>query len=138
MSELRNTLSKKERISGKKDISFLLAKGRFGNVPGIRYCYLKGTGQPLNRVMVSVSKKFFKRAVKRNLLKRRLRESFRLQKQFLPPEGGTDILLIYNTKGILPFKDIYSSVGQVLSAVSGSKPSAPDHMKTESDGQQTS
>ena len=53
----------------------LLAKGRHGKVTGLRYCFRPDSGAEENRIMVSVPKKMFKRAVKRNLLKRRIRES---------------------------------------------------------------
>lgn len=108
----RNTLPKKERLCGKTSIGQLLAKGRHGNVPGLRFCCLAGNGTETDRVMVSVPKKLFKRAVKRNLLKRRLRESYRRQKHTLTP--GVDLLLTYSTKEILSYEDIYSAVGQVI------------------------
>ena len=108
----RNTLPKKERLCGKTSISMLLAKGRHGNVPGLRFCCLVGNGQEGDRVMVSVPKKLFKRAVKRNLLKRRLRESFRKQKHQLSP--GIDLLLTYSTKEILSYEDVYTAVGQAI------------------------
>lgn len=112
--EVRNTLPKKERLCGKTSISKLLAKGKHGSVPGIRYQCLYGTDSGVNRILVSVSKKFFKRAVKRNLLKRRIRESWRRQKHMLNLEGNFDILLIYSVKEILPYEEIYSSIGQVI------------------------
>ena len=92
-----NTLPKKERLCGKTSISKLLAKGKHGNVPNMRYLCLKGTGNEENRIMVSVPKKLFKRAVKRNLLKRRIRESYRKQKHNLTVEGGLDVLFMYST-----------------------------------------
>ena len=108
----RNTLPKKERLCGKTSIGMLLAKGRHGNVPGLRFCCLVGNGQEDDRVMVSVPKKLFKRAVKRNLLKRRLRESYRRQKHSLAP--GIDLLMTYSTKEILSYEEIYAAVGQVI------------------------
>lgn len=67
--------------------------------------------------MVSVPKRLFKRAVKRNLLKRRLRESYRLQKHLLTCSEGTDLMFVYNTKETLPFKDLYILVGQILEKI---------------------
>ena len=113
----RNTLPKKERLCGKTSISMLLAKGRHGNVPGLRFCYLIGSGTDRNRIMVSAPKKLFKRAVKRNLLKRRLRESYRKQKHDLLLQNGLDLLITYSTKDILSYEEIYSAVGQVIAKV---------------------
>ena len=112
--EIRNTLTKKERLCGKTAISKLLAKGKHGSVPGIRWQCLYGTDSGVNRIVVSVSKKFFKRAVKRNLLKRRIRESWRRQKHMLALEGNFDILLIYSVKEILSYEEIYAAVGQII------------------------
>lgn len=70
--------------------------------------------------MVSVPKRCFKRAVKRNLLKRRIREAYRLNKQLLPvsmPDGGTDILFIYSTKEVLDFSAVQEAVTSSLTAV---------------------
>ena len=122
-----NTLPKKERLCGKTAISKLLAKGKHGSVPGMRYQCLYGTDAGVNRVVVSVSKKFFKRAVKRNLLKRRIRESWRRQKHLLAADGCFDVLLIYSTKEILSYEEIYISVGKVIEALNaryGQKPAA--------------
>ena len=100
----------------------LLAKGKHGNVPGMRFLFLKSTGNEVNRIMVSVPKKLFKRAVKRNLLKRRIRESYRRQKHNLTIEGGLDVLFMYSTKEILSYGQIYEAVGQIIDRINtGSK-----------------
>ena len=115
-NQTRHTLPKKERLCGKTGISKLLADGRHGNIPGFRFCYLSENGLEHNRIMVSVPKKFFKRAVKRNLLKRRIRESWRLQKEMLNVTG-VDLLFTYSTKEIMEFDQILSSVGKIIDKV---------------------
>ena len=111
---IRNTLPKKERLCGKTAISELLAKGKHGNVPGMRYLCLRRKDAEITRIMVSVPKKSFKRAVKRNLLKRRIRESWRRQKHTLSVEGNLDILFMYAVKEVLTYEEIYAAVGQII------------------------
>jgi ribonuclease P protein component len=118
--QTRNTLPKKERLCGKTSISMLLAKGKFSNVPGMRFIFRKETGNEVDRIMVSVPKKLFKRAVKRNLLKRRIRESYRKQKHNLTIEGGLDVLFTYNTKEVMTYGQIYEAVGQIIEKINKS------------------
>lgn len=115
-NQIRHTLPKKERLCGKTGISKLLANGKHGNIPGFRFCYLSGNQLDYNRIMVSVPKKIFKRAVKRNLLKRRIRESWRLQKETLNATG-VDILFTYSTKEILKFEDIQAAIAKVIEKI---------------------
>lgn len=115
-NQIRHTLPKKERLCGKTGISKLLADGKHGNIPGFRFCYLSGNQMEYNRIMVSVPKKIFKRAVKRNLLKRRIRESWRLQKESLNATG-VDILFTYSTKEILKFEDIQAAVAKIIEKI---------------------
>lgn len=116
-----NTLPKEERLCGKTGISQLLAKGRHGSVPNMRYLCLKDNGKGYNRIMVSVPKKLFKRAVKRNLLKRRIRESYRKQKSGLKVQNGIDLLFMYSTKEVLGYEEIYKAVGQVITKINESE-----------------
>ena len=114
---MQATLPKEERLSGKTAIAALTGKGRWDNTPHLRCCCLKGTGSGINRIMVSVPKRYFKRAVKRNLLKRRLREAYRLQKELLP-EPGHDILFVYNSADIVDFSVIFGEVAEILRKLS--------------------
>lgn len=126
-----NTLPKKERLCGKTSIGKLLAKGKHGNVPGLRFLYMTGTGSDVNRILVSVPKKMFKRAVKRNLLKRRIRESWRKQKHYLTLTGGTDILFIYPSKEILSYEEIYTCVGNIIERINSTQNKKADETVVE-------
>lgn len=113
-------MKKKERLSVGTDLSRLFASGRYGFTDGFRYCYRIGNELPFNRIVVSVPKKCFRRAVKRNLLKRRIREAYRLNKNLLPvnaEKGGTDILFIYSSKDILDFNAVVLSVRNILESL---------------------
>ena len=123
------TLTKAERLSGKVAIGRLMSEGRWGHSQHFKYCVLRtGSAAPaegaatepaaasLNRIMVSVPKKLFKRAVKRNLLKRRIRESYRTQKDLLAV-SGVDILFFYNTPEVLPFAEVKAEVAEILQRI---------------------
>ncbi|MBP5487145.1 MAG: ribonuclease P protein component [Bacteroidales bacterium] len=115
-----NTLPKSERIKGKAPVSALLSKGRWGVVGGMKYCYLvRGGDDPVspNRVLVSVPKRFFKRAVKRNLLKRRMREAYRTHKDMLP-QFGMDLMLVYNNTELMDSAVVANDVAGVLKRIS--------------------
>lgn len=116
---MAQTLDKSERLSGKIAISRLMGKGRWGSFPGFRFCCLAPNEQEKNRLIVSVPKKLFKRAVKRNLLKRRIREAYRTQKESLHHKDGfCDVLLQYNSSEIMTFEEIRMSIGSILNILS--------------------
>ena len=118
-------------MCGKTGISLLLAKGKHGNVPGIRYLFLKETGREQNRIMVSVPKKLFKRAVKRNLIKRRIRESYRRQKHNLTIESGLDVLFMYSTKEILSYGQIYEAISRIIDKINAESKAKGDGQEAE-------
>lgn len=113
----RNTFPKEERLCGKTGISLLLAGGRHGKVPGLKFTFRRNTGKECCRILVSVPKKLFKRAVKRNLLKRRIRESWRRQKHNVPAGNGMDILLTYSVKEIMSYEEIFAAVTQIIEKI---------------------
>ena len=113
-------LSKEERLCSKSDIARLLKDGKFGHEGVLKFCWRPVEDDAaVNRIMVSVSKRLFKRAVRRNLLKRRLREAYRRNKGLLSTGGRCDIMFIYNSKEILDYKDITEDVKKILSYISG-------------------
>jgi len=111
---MTQTLPKNERLSGKTAVGTLMKKGRWGSVGCLKYCVLSPGGGETNRVMVSVSKRVFKRAVRRNLLKRRMRESYRTRKDLLGQAGPMDLLFVYNSKEILDYQVIRQDVTDIL------------------------
>ena len=118
--EVRSTLKKRERLSSKGAVDALLKSGKCGVSGVLKYVYRRDNGLPFSRIMVSVPKKLFRRAVKRNLLKRRIREAYRLNKSIVIPgeAGGTDILFIYRSKEIATQADIASMMISALNSVS--------------------
>ena len=112
-----NTLGKKERLSGKRAVENLLSKGTWGSCSILRYCWMN-SGLDYSRILVSVPKKNFKRAVKRNLLKRRIREAYRTRKSLLG-ECRADILFVYNSREVESFGSISAEVESILRMLSG-------------------
>jgi len=83
---LPNKFPKAEHLCGEKRIARLFTQGEAFIAYPFRVVYIvdaaEGAELAVN-VMVSVPKKRFKRAVKRNRLKRLTREAYRLNKQLL-------------------------------------------------------
>ena len=82
MVNRRYTLSKEERLSWKRYIDLLFAKGQSFVAFPLRVVYLPVEEESLVPVsiLISVPKKRFRRAVKRNLIKRQIREAYRVRK----------------------------------------------------------
>jgi ribonuclease P protein component len=83
MNTNRDTFPKNERLSWKRHIDLLFQKGASFVVFPLRVIYLsvdKNDSDASVSMLVSVSKKRLKHAVDRNYVKRRIRESYRLQK----------------------------------------------------------
>lgn len=118
-------LSKAERLRGKSaDLLFKGSKGGF--VYPYRFVYksrpLTDSDQATVSVLFSVPKRNIKRAVGRNLLKRRSREAYRLAKlelNRLAAERGLhiDIALIYSTKEILDYSILSNAVKNILAKI---------------------
>ncbi len=75
----------------------------------LKVCYQEGEGD----FGVSVPKRNFKRAVRRNLLKRRLREAWR-RSGGPGAAGNLDVFIYYIGKQVEDYERIEKSVSQVL------------------------
>lgn len=87
MEERRYTFSKSERLCSKKLIERLFAGGNksFPTFP-LRVVYMLVSEEEINSdasILISVPKKRFKHAVKRNQVKRQVREAYRRNKYIL-------------------------------------------------------
>jgi len=83
-TDYKNTFSKEEKLCSTKSIEHLFAKGDSFIAYPLRVVYFlideDDKEKQFTSVLISVSKKKFKRAVKRNRVKRLIREAYRLNK----------------------------------------------------------
>ena len=110
------TLPRSQRLRGKSAVAALFGSGKSTGAGCLLCRFLHRPGEEAPRILVSVPKRSFKRAVKRNLLKRRIRESYRRQKELVPP--GTDLVFIYTSREVLPYETIFADMTALLKNLS--------------------
>lgn len=125
MTNRRYTLSKEERLSWKRYIDLLFAEGQSFVAFPLRVIYLPLEEEMPARAsfLVSVPKKKFKRAVKRNLIKRQVREAYRVRKYALldPLEAKGKRMLIaflYIDKEVYPFSKMEKAMDKAIQLLS--------------------
>jgi ribonuclease P protein component len=103
------TFKKEERLSKEKNIQELFDKGSSFYLYPFKVFFMKNPDPtyPVHQVLISVSKKNFKKAVDRNLIKRRIREAYRLNKNQLGEQNKLLIAYLYSVKEILPSAQIH-------------------------------
>ncbi len=122
-----NTLAKDERLRGEKRIERLFREGEGGFVYPLKYvCRISEKGTWLEKpnvaVLFTVPKKIFKRANRRNLLRRRMKEAYRLNKAeiaALAAAGFTsvEIALIYAVKETENYQVIENGIRRILAKI---------------------
>jgi ribonuclease P protein component len=120
-------LPKAERLRGECRIGELFATGRGGYLYPLKYRILEGEVQPGETtvsVLFSVPKREFKRAWKRNLIKRRMKESYRqakgpLVEKLVSKGRRADIALVcVAPKDNIPdYKTIDDAVRKILAKI---------------------
>lgn len=120
------TLGKEERISGLALTKRLFKGGesRSTAVFPLRAVYMRTArkaGEPPAKIMVSVPKRCLKRAVKRNRVKRQVREAYRAHKHLLPdtPDKALAIAFIWLDDKLHDSKDVAYRVRRLLEKVAG-------------------
>ncbi|WP_194774890.1 ribonuclease P protein component [Pararhodonellum marinum] len=113
-------LPKNERLHSKKLIKELFDKGSsFFLYPFKAFYFVPEEGET-NQVLFSVSKKKIKSAVKRNLVKRRFREAYRLNKHLLTLPSRTKLVfaLVYVSDEMITFDKAQIAVRKLLKKIS--------------------
>ena len=115
MDSLPHTLAKEERLCSRKVLEELFSGGHQSVAAYPIRAVFMPNGQTSVRIMVSVSKRYFKRAVKRNRIKRQLREAYRFQKETLQPlNGGLDIAFLWTSDEMLPTEKVFQKMKNIL------------------------
>jgi ribonuclease P protein component len=109
---------KEEKLKSKITIGLLFTEGKSVSKYPLRlvYCPQKKEENQRIKIGVSVSKKYFKKAVDRNYFKRVLRETYRLNKHLLIPhlDEPYAFMFFYQTKERLSFDEINTKTIQLF------------------------
>lgn len=107
---------KEEKLKKKKDIKELFEKGSSFYLYPFKVIVKDNQDQngAFNQLLISVPARNFKRAVDRNLIKRRIREAYRLNKALCVSSKRLMIAYIYTAKEILDFQQIQEKVIKTL------------------------
>lgn len=118
MTARRFTFSKEERLCSKIVIDKLFSEGKTVFSYPYRFVFIitdeENPTYPV-KVVFSVPRRSFKKAVDRNLIRRRMREAFRLEKStFYEPlsENGKSValMIVYTAREIADYETIHRSL----------------------------
>lgn len=102
------TYQKTEKLKKKAEIDLLFAKGKWKTFGNLRIIILRNHPELQSgeiKFGVSVSKRYFKKAVRRNRVKRLLRESYRLNKAlFTESFGDKTVAMLFWVSNEMPVK----------------------------------
>jgi ribonuclease P protein component len=120
----RYTLGKSDKLKSAKAIEQLFKEGKSFSVFPFRVLYLQvpAADKELKfnlQTAFSVSKKYFKKAVDRNRIKRLMREAWRLQKSVLVNsvnKGGKDVkvFIIYTGNELPEYELVFEKTAAVI------------------------
>jgi ribonuclease P protein component len=114
------SFKKSERLTGSKSISSLFQDGTSISSYPVRILFnAEGRGPKPAALAISVPKRLFKRAVDRNLIKRRIREAYRINKPQLyarlqSMQIKANVVIQYQQKEILDYQTIEAGVIKAL------------------------
>lgn len=147
MTTSKYSLPQSERINSKKQIDRLFRGGgsKAMTASPLRMVYMADSRQtdsqhsdghqPMAQMMVSVPKRYFKRAVKRNYVKRQVREAYRLNKHILvnhltqKADKTVSLCFIWTSDRLLPTAEVMKRMANLLTRLV-EKLSANDNKNT--------
>lgn len=119
-----NNLPKSERLHSYGAIRRLFTEGHAGFIYPFRYMfYTEQAENSSTTLLFSTPKKFHKRANKRNTLRRRMKEAYRLNKEIVTQSANPRLLevaIVYSSKTVHDYKTIENGVKKVLQAIAES------------------
>jgi ribonuclease P protein component len=91
------TFGKSEKLCSKKLIKELFNRGSSFYVYPFKVIFLPNLDQNVSehQLLISVPKRIFKKAVDRNLIKRRISEAYRLNKKSFPASADNNLMIAY-------------------------------------------
>ena len=109
---------KSEKLKSKNTIDLLFSKGKSVSKYPLRLVYVavEKEGESDIQVGVSVSKKYFKKAVDRNYYKRVLRETYRLNKHIIQESINDSyaLMFFYQSSDRLTYAEIHEKTIQLF------------------------
>ncbi len=126
---MQQNFPKEERLKSLKKIQRVISEGKVVRFGTVKICWLViSTDQetsksvsPQIKAGFSVPKKKIKRAVKRNQIRRKLKEIFRLNKSpfysLIPPGQQLILFFIYQNNENLPYKKIETDILSALKRI---------------------
>ena len=123
-----NSFHKNEKLKSRKSIEYLFKYGRTYSLPPLKAFYRQSeSSESRTKVAVAVPKKAIRHAAKRNLVKRRIREAYRLNKNLLDPgaditNSPQEIVFLYQGADVLSYAKIQAAMRILLYKLSGKTP----------------
>lgn len=112
---------KSEKLISEKEIELLFRNGKSSFIYPIKMISTLSANQPSGcRILVTVSKRYLKKAVDRNLVKRRIREAYRLnslpiKEKLADKKISASIGFIYASSKIIPYDKVDAIVKKHIS-----------------------
>lgn len=114
---MKQSFTKDERLTGKRSIDAVVKKGKRRKIDFIvaQVLFFNDSRIPPIKILFAVPKRKFSKAVDRNLLKRRMREAYRKNKNKLieyysNSNKSMDIMIIYSSSEIKKYEEIENKI----------------------------